>query len=89
MSSAYNVDELTSLIIQLRNTGYNVGTSIFKSYTKNTEDLKTLANTATYGAYICGVFAILLIANFVISSIRQRKEKLVFYVHVELVHLMS
>lgn len=76
MSSAYNVDELTSLIIQLRNTGYNVGTSIFKSYTKNTEDLKTLANTATYGAYICGVFAILLIANFVISSIRQRKREI-------------
>lgn len=76
ISSNYNVDELTSIIVNLRNSGYNVGTSSFKSYTQNTEDLKTLANTATYGAYVCGIFALLLIANFIISSIRQRKREI-------------
>ena len=76
ISSNYNVDELTSIIVNLRNSGYNVGTSSFKSYTQNTEDLKTLANTATYGAYVCGIFALLLIANFIISSIRQRKQEI-------------
>jgi ABC-type lipoprotein export system ATPase subunit/ABC-type antimicrobial peptide transport system permease subunit len=76
MSSDASVDELTATIIDLRNSNFLVGTSSFKSYTSDTESLKTIANIATYGAVICGIFALLLIANFVIASIRSRQREI-------------